>query len=410
LADSKYCRMCKSSDVVKFLDLGFSPPSDNFLRREQLELPEIHYPLTVYVCNKCGLCQLGFVVRQELLFNEDYPYESSITDTGRDHFHKMAAQICNRFNITSDSLVIDVGSNVGVLLSGFKSMGLHVLGIEPSSNIAKTAIKNGIDTISEFFSSKLAFKILEQYGKASIITGTNVFAHMDNLHDFVRAADILLTNEGVIILEAPYLGKMLDDLEYDTIYHEHLSYLSLKPMYEFFKELGMDVFDIEMHVIHGGTIRYFIGRKNRHPISENISKFLQIEEEGKIHSIERLKKFASDVENHRNQLNRLLMDLRKEGKKIIGISAPAKGNTLLNYCRIGPETLDYITEKSSLKIGKFTPGMHIPVYSEDILSKDKSDYALILAWNFAEEIIRNNQKYRNNGGKFIIPIPFPKII
>lgn len=203
---------------------------------------------------------------------------------------------------------------------------------------------------------------------------------------------------------------MLDDLEYDTIYHEHLSYLSLKPMYEFFKELGMDVFDIEMHVIHGGTIRYFIGRKNRHPISENISKFLQIEEEGKIHSIERLKKFASDVENHRNQLNRLLMDLRKEGKKIIGISAPAKGNTLLNYCRIGPETLDYITEKSSLKIGKFTPGMHIPVYSEDILSKDKSDYALILAWNFAEEIIRNNQKYRNNGGKFIIPIPFPKII
>lgn len=410
LTSIKYCRMCKSSDMVKFLDLGFSPPSDNFLKEEQLEFPEIHYPLTVYVCNKCGLCQLGFVVAGELLFNENYPYESSVTNTGRDHFHKMAVQICNRFNITSDSLAIDIGSNVGVLLSGFKSMGLHVLGIEPSSNIAKTAVRNGIDTISEFFSSELAFKILAQYGKASVITGTNVFAHIDDLHDFVKAADILLTEEGIIVLEAPYLGKMLDNLEYDTVYHEHLSYLSLKPMCEFFRELKMDVFDIEMHVIHGGTMRYFIGRKNKHPISENISKFLQVEEEDKIHSIERLKKFSKDVKNHRNQLNRLLADLKKEGKKIIGISAPAKGNTLLNYCRIGPEILDYITEKSSLKIGKFTPGMHIPVYSEDILSKDKSDYALILAWNFAEEIIRNNQEYHNNGGKFIIPIPFPKII
>ncbi len=410
LTNNKYCRMCKSSDVVKFLDLGFSPPSDNFLKEAQLEFPEIHYPLTVYVCNRCGLCQLGFIVSGELLFNENYPYESSVTNTGRDHFHKMAVQICNRFNITSNSLAIDIGSNVGVLLSGFKSMGLHVLGIEPSSNIAKTAVKNGINTISEFFSSELAFKILKQYGKASIITGTNVFAHIDDLHDFAKAVDILLTEEGVIVLEAPYLGKMLDNLEYDTIYHEHLSYLSLKPMCKFFGELGMDVFDIEMHVIHGGTMRYFIGRKNKRPISENISKFLQLEEDDKIHSIERLKKFSSDVENHRSQLNRLLTDLKREGKKIIGISAPAKGNTLLNYCRIGPEILDYITEKSSLKIGKFTPGMHIPVYSDDILSKDKSDYALILAWNFAEEIIRNNQEYHNNGGKFIIPIPVPRII
>lgn len=410
LTGNKYCRMCKSNDMVKFLDLGYSPPSDNFLKEEQLEFPEIHYPLNVYVCNECGLCQLGFVVSGELLFNEDYPYESSMTNTGRDHFHKMAMQICNKFNIASESLAIDIGSNVGVLLSGFKSMGLHVLGVEPSPNIAKTAIENGINTISEFFSSKLAFKILEQYGKASIITGTNVFAHINDLYDFVKAADILLTEEGIIVLEAPYLGKMLDSLEYDTIYHEHLSYLSLRPMYEFFRKLEMDVFDIEMHTIHGGTMRYFIGRKNKHPIAENISKFLQSEKSSKIHSIERLKKFSNDVENHRSNLNRLLTDLKGKGKKIIGISAPAKGNTLLNYCRIGPEILDYITEKSLLKIGKFTPGMHIPVYSEDILSKDKSDYALILAWNFAEEIIKNNQQYRDNGGKFIIPIPFPRII
>lgn len=404
------CRMCKNTNITKFLDLGFSPPSDNFLTEDELNCQEIHYPLNVYVCNDCGLFQLGYVVPRELMFNENYPYESSMTKTGREHFISMGIEICKKFNLLPDSLVIDVGSNVGVLLSGFRSQGLRVLGIEPSSNIAKIAVENGIDTITEFFSSDLALKLLQQVGNASVITATNVFAHINDLNDFVKAADNLLTEDGIIVIEAPYLVNMLDNLEYDTIYHEHLSYLSLKPMVKFFKMFGMEVFDAEMQSIHGGSLRYFIGRVGKRKVSENISKFLLLEEKHEIYSYERLKKFAKQVESHRNELNTLLSDLKRQDKRIVGVSAPAKGNTLLNYCKIGPEILDYITERSLLKIGKYTPGMHIPIYSDEMLLKDKPDYALILAWNFSEDIIRNNQQYRNNGGKFIVPIPHPQII
>lgn len=410
MSNKNVCRMCQSPNMTKFLDLGFAPPSDNFLTKEQLNNEETQYPLNVHICNDCGLCQLGYVVPPELMFNENYSYESSMTKTGSSHFISMAIEICKKFSLMPGSLVIDIGSNVGVLLSGFKSQGMRVLGIEPSSNIAKIAIKNGIDTISEFFSSKLALKIRQQKGNASIITGTNVFAHIDDLNDFVKAADVLLTEEGIIIIEAPYLVSMLDNLEYDTIYQEHLSYLSMKPMVKFFKRFRMDVFDAEMQSIHGGSLRYLIGREGKRPISKHISKFLLLEEKKKIYSEERLKNFSEDVKNHRNELNTLLSNIKKQGKKIVGISAPAKGNTLLNYCKIGTEILDYITEKSNLKIGKYTPGMRIPIYSDDMLIKDNPDYALILAWNFAEEIMRNNEQYRSKGGKFIVSIPHPHII
>ena len=404
------CRMCKSQNMLKFLDLGFSPPSDSFLTQTQLDLPEMHYPLSVFMCNDCGLCQLGQVVSKESMFNENYPYESSMTKSGVSHFTSMAIDICKKFNFPQGSLVIDVGSNVGVLLSAFKTQGMKVLGVEPSSNVAQISIKNGIDALNEFFSSKVALDIREQFGNASIITGTNVFAHVDDLDDFVKAVDILLSENGVLVIEAPYLVTMLDNLEYDTIYHEHLSYLSIKPMINFFNRNKMDVFNVEMQSIHGGSLRYFISRKGKYPISQSISNFLELEESKNIYSKERLEKFANDVIAHRQELNSFLFDLRKQGKRIVGISAPAKGNTLLNYCRIGPETLEYITEKSLLKIGKFTPGTHIPVYPDEQLLKDKPDYAVILAWNFADDIIKNNQQFKNAGGKFIIPIPHPRIV
>lgn len=406
----KNCRMCKSTNLEKFLDLGFLPLVDNFLAKEQLNQPETRYPLNVNICSDCGLFQLGYVVSPELMFNENYPYESSMTKTGRKHFISMATEICKEFDISPNSLAIDVGSNVGVLLSGFKSQGLRVLGIEPSSSVAKIAIKNGIDTVIEFFSSELALRIKERRGTASIIAGTNVFAHIDNLDDFVKAADILLNEEGIIVIEAPYLPDLLNNLEYDTIYHEHLSYLSLKPMVKFFKRFGMEVFNVEMQRIHGGSVRYFVGHEGKRPISDKTSECLHSEEKQEVYSANRLKKFAKDVENHRRNLTNLLLDLKKQRKKIVGISSPAKGNMLLNYCRIGPEILDYVTEKSSLKIGKYTPGMHIPIYPDSILLKDKPDYALILAWNFADEIIQNNDEYRKMGGKFIVPIPHPYIV
>lgn len=401
--------MCKSSKMFKVLDLGFSALADNFLTKEQLGEPETVYPLDVYMCENCGLFQLGYVVPPEIMYNESYPYESSTTQRGCSHFTAMAHSICDKFGLKGEDMAIDVGSNVGVLLSGFKSRGLKVLGVEPSSNIAQIAINNGIDTVPKFFNSKLASE-LGAVGRVSVITGTNVFAHIHDVEDFVRAADVLLSEKGVIVIEAPYLVKLLNHLEYDTIYHEHLSYLSLRPMAQFFSRLGFEVFDVEMQDIHGGSFRCFVGRKGKRGVSERIRDLTLLEEKEGVYSRERLGRFAQDVFNHRKELSYLLADLKKQGKRIAGISAPAKGNTLLNYCRIGPETLDYVTEKSKLKIGKFTPGMHIPVYSDDALLADRPDYALILAWNFAEEIIENNKKYREMGGKFIVPIPRPHVI
>ena len=404
------CRMCKSTNLYKFLDLGFSALSDGFLTEENLEKPEIFYPLNVLFCKDCGLSQLGHIVPPEYMFNKNYPYDSSTTKTGRDHFTNMGYDICKIFNLKSKSLIVDVGSNTGVLLSSFKSKKMNVLGIEPSSNVASIARKNGIKTFTDFFSKKLAKKTVQKFGKASVLTATNVFAHIDNLDDFMDGAKILLDETGILVIEAPYLVKLIDNLEYDTIYHEHLSYMSVKPLQRFCRKHNMELFNVELKEIHGGTVRYFIGKKNKYPISKNIAKFLKLEHKKKIYSKKHLDIFAKKVESHRTELMNLLYDLKKSGKTIVGISAPAKGNTLLNYCKIGPEILDYVTEKNPLKIGKFTPGMHIPVYSDKKLSTHKSDYALVLAWNFAEEIMKNNESYKKNKGKFIIPLPSPKII
>lgn len=404
------CRLCKSKNLFKFLDLGFTPISDQILTKEQLDQPEVTYPITINSCNECGFCQLGYVVPPKLMYNENYSYDSSATKTLREHHLSMAKKICDHFKFNVNSLVIDIGSNAGVLLSGFRDAGFNVLGIDPSVNVANIARSKGIDVIGEFFSTSLAVKIKEKYGEVSIITGTNVFAHIDDLDDFFKAADILLSKDGIIVIEVPHLISLLENLEYDTIYHEHLSYLSLKPLKDFCKKLGMDVFNVEFQDIHGGSLRYFIGREGLREISGNISKCLQLEEDKGIYKKERLEKFASDVKNQKKELNSLLWGLKKEGKKLIGISAPAKGIALTNYCKIGPDLLDYITEKNPLKIGKFSPGMHIPIIEEEKILEDKPDYGLILAWNFAGEIIMNNQKFKENGGKFIIPIPHPHIV
>ncbi len=404
------CRLCNSTKLNRFLDLGYSPISDQIRTSEQLDQPETSYPITVNNCNECGFCQLGYVVPLELMYNENYSYDGSATETLRNHHIGMANQISERFKLKEKSLAVDIGSNAGVLLSGFRDKGMTVLGIDPSVNVANIARKKGIHVIGEFFSSELAKKIKKEFGEATIITGTNVFAHIDDLNDFFRAADILLSSEGIIVIEAPYLITLLDNLEYDTIYHEHLSYISLKPLHTFCKKMKMEVFDVENNDIHGGSLRLFIGREGIKEISKNVEKFLKLEQEKQIYDNERLNQFSKDVKKQRIELNTLLWKLKNEGKKIVGISAPAKGNALTNYCKIGTDLLDYITEKNHLKIGKFTPGMHIPILSEDKLLEDKPDYGLILAWNFAEEIIKNNQEFRNNGGKFIIPIPHPKII
>ena len=404
------CRLCLNSNLYPFLDLGHSALSDNFLNHSQLKESEIFYPLAVNFCRDCGFFQLSYVVPPEIMFNKDYPYDSSTTKIGRDHFTSMAFEIAEKFKFPENSLAIDIGSNAGVLLSGFKTKGFKVLGVEPSSKIAEIALKNDIETIVDFFSIELTSKILKQYGKSSIITATNVFAHIDDLENFVNGVKKLLNKNGIFVIEAPYLVNLIENLEYDTIYHEHLSYISLKPLITFFEKFDLEVFHVEKHSIHGGTMRYFIGNKGEYKKTDSINNFLKIESNSQIYSESYLDIFSTKVHEHREKLMNLLYDLKKKGKKIVGISAPAKGNTLLNFCKIDSNLLDYLTEKNPLKINKFSPGMHIQVNSDEKILDDMPDYALILAWNFADEIIKNNHEYQKRGGKFILPIPDPKII
>lgn len=404
------CRLCNSPNLTAFLDLGFTPPADSFLRREQLKEPETHYPLEVMVCDKCGFIQLGMVVSPEVLYRQDYPYESSITQSGRRHWGEFAKTVTQRVGLGPQDLVIDVGSNVGVLLSAFRDCGTRILGVDPASNIVRIAEKNGVETVNEFFNLDTARRIREEKGQATVITGTNVFAHVDDLRNFMAGIDLLLNERGVFIFEAPYFENLINKFEYDTIYHEHLSYLSLKPLLPFFADFGMEVFDVEQRDIHGGSFRVYVTRKGRMPIAPIVAEMAKAEEEKGLHKIESLRAFAKSVEQNRQDLIWMLRDLKHKGNRIAAVSAPAKGMTLLNYCRLGTETLDFVTEKSKLKIGRFTPGTHIPVVTDDDLLKQMPQYALLLAWNFAEEIMNNLDEYRKRGGKFIIPIPQPRIV
>jgi hypothetical protein len=362
------------------------------------------------ICGDCRLVQLSHVVPPELLFQREYPYESSTTETGRKHYYSMATELGTRYNLSAKDLVIDIGSNVGVLLTGFKARGARVLGIEPAKDVCLTANKNGIETINEFFGEIVAQSIVKTKGKAKVITGTNVVAHINDLHALVRGLDALLQQNGVFVFEAPYLLHLLEKLEYDTIYHEHLSYLCLTPIKRLVEQHGMEIIDVQEVSIHGGTMRYHIARKNDFQVSPAVGHYLTLEQDKGVLELDYLMKFARRVENHRTELAWLLRSLKKEGRRIAGVSAPAKGMTLLNYCRIGPETLDFITEKALLKVGKFTPGMHIPVVPDSDLMEKMPDYALLLAWNFADEIMRNLNEYRLKGGKFIIPVPSPRIV
>lgn len=392
------------------MDLGFSPPSDQFLSVAQLQQSETYYPLNVYMCDACGLAQLGYVVPPEILYQNEYPYESSTTATGQAHWSAFARSVVQECQLTTNSLVVDIGSNVGVLLSAFKDLSMRVQGVDPAPNIVEIANGRGIDTICDFFSMKSVEAIIEKKGHASLVTGTNVFAHVDNLDSFVTAVFRLLEKDGVFVFEAPYLVDLIKKIEYDTIYHEHLSYISVKPLIQFFKKFGMEVFDIHRTEIHGGSIRVFVQKQSRYAVSNRVGHLLAIEDQEGIYSHENLKVFANRVYQHRDELTWLLKSLKKEGKKIAAVSAPAKGMTLLNYCRIGAEYIDFVTEKSRLKIGRFTPGVHIPVVPDSELLKHKPDYALVLAWNFADEIIKNLDDYRKQGGKFIVPIPKPTVI
>lgn len=406
------CRMCESSNLYEFLDLGFLPPADKILTEKHLDEPEIHFPLRVAQCQECGLTQLTYVVDPEILYGETYSYESSITETGKKHFFEMADSIFDKFNLRANDLIIDIGSNVGVLLEGFKRNGLRVLGIDPAPRIVEIANNKGIETINGFINPTLVEQIVNKKGKAKIITATNVFAHIDDKNRLMQSLKILLDEDGIFVIEVPYLVDLIDNFEYDTIYLDHIEYLSIKPLIKFFKKHNFEVFDVERYEIHGKSIRVFVCFKEKHQISENVYQLIDLEEQKGIYDKNTLDEFSKKVRQHKKEFIDLIHELKKQGKKIVGISAPAKGNTLLNYCKLHNYYIDYMTEKSKIKLDHYTPGMHIPIIEEENLLENMPDYGIIFAWNFADEIIKNpiNQEFLKRGGKFIKPIPRPVII
>lgn len=404
------CRVCKRKNLEKVFSLGPTPLANAFLEVSQIDQPESFYPLDVYFCKDCSLLQLGHAISPEVLFR-NYVYASSTSPVFVAHFEEFAEDVYKRFNLNGGSLVIDIGSNDGILLKPFKKREANVLGIDPAEKIAEMATKQGIETIARFFSFDLAKEIVEQYGKAKVVTATNVFAHIDDLDEAIRGVKKLLTADGVLIIEVPYLMDFLKKGLFDTVYHEHLSYFALKPLITLFDKLGMVVFDVQKVATHGGSLRVFVKKvKGSYKICQSVNRLLKKEAKMKLSFIDVYREFARRVYKNKARLIKLLADLKAKDKKIVGYGAAAKGNTLLNFFGIGVETLDFIVDDSPLKQGLYTPGRHIPVVSSSELYKRKPDYVLISAWNFAEPIMQNHVKFAKMGGKFIIPVPQPKIV
>lgn len=406
----KECRVCKSIDLHKFLDFGIQPAADAFLKKEQLELKEPKYPLEVWFCKNCGHVQLGYIAPRKPLF-ESFTYLSSVSKTMRENFQNIADEAVSRFNLGTESLIVDIGCNDGALLKCFRELGTRVLGIDPSPTV-KFAIAEGIDVIDDFFNEYVAQDVLKKYGKVSCVIGTNVFAHVDDYDSFLNGLNTILEDDGIMIWEFPYLVDTLNKMEFDTMYHEHLSYFSLKPLITLFKRFDMELFDVKRNPIHGGSIRIFVKRsigkwKVNHDV---INDLLELEKNMRLDSLDTYLEFAQNVEKVREDFIYLLKKLKSEGKKIVGNGAPAKGNALLNYCGIGPEIIDYLAEINPIKQGLYNPGMHIPVVSLEQMHKDNPDYMVILPWNIKDDIIKQEEEFKQRGGKFIIPIPSPTIM
>lgn len=402
------CFICSNTDLKLIINLGKHPPPLNFLTKIQIQnRKERSFPLKLFYCKKCGLCQLGNVINPELMFKK-YTYTSGISVDFRNHLNSLVKTLVKKFQLGSSDFVIDIGSNDGTLLSYFRSHGMKVLGVEPS-NIARLALANRISTINKFFDVQVAKKILQNEGTAKIITATNVFAHVNKLDSFMKGVKMLLDTFGIFVSESQYLLDIIEKLEYDTIYHEHLRYYALKPLMMLFAQYDMEIFDVERIPSHGGSIRVYAGHKGIFSKSNSIKKLIKEEESKELYSLSTLKLFAKRIKENKDILMSLLFDLKRQGKKIVGISAPARSSTILNYCGINSKILDYIVEKGQLKIGKYTPGTHIKVVDDEILIQEQPDYALLLSWHLKNSVVT---KIRNDGydGKIIVPLPQVEIM
>lgn len=403
------CRFCGSSAVLRFLKMGNMPLAGGFLRKEDIAGEKL-YPLDVYLCSECKLVQLLDVVPREVLFGE-YFYMSSTTKTLTRHFKDLAKLFSDKF-LDDGSFVVEIGSNDGVLLSPLKELGIRAVGFEPSRNISKIAAEKGLDVVNDYFTCKTAAEAAKRMGKADLVSASNVFAHIEDLHDVVEGVDEILKENGIFVFEVHYLLDIIQKMQYDTIYHEHLYYHSLTALTSFFREHGMEIFDVQRIPIHEGSIRVFVKREGdkKHEKTSEVTNLIEIERKAGLDVQGTFVQFGQDVASHRTKLVSMLRKLKAEGKNIIGYGAPGRGNTLLNYCGIGKDILDYVTDESPTRQGKFIPGMHIPIVSPANIVKTKPDIALMLAWSYRKEILEKEKEFVKNGGKFIVPLPEPKII
>lgn len=401
------CRICGSKNLFKFLELGPMPLANRFV--SELSEEEPYYPLDVYYCNDCGLVQLLDIVPPEDIFNDDYAYFTGASEPMREHFARLVEDAQLHLPLTGDSLVVDVGCNDGTLLECFsEKTKAELLGIDPAVNVVQSAIQKGIKVVPEFFSEESALRLCEEYGKADIITAINVLAHTPDLNGFAKAISRLLSDKGLLIVEVPYLKNLIENFEFDTIYHEHYSYFGLSSLVCLFELHGMSVTDVVPLHVHGGSLQLYVRKEYEN--NPAVEKMLIDERLRGFHTKNMYRVWGADVVSFRDELLSFLQLLKAEGKRIIGYGASAKGNTLLNYCKIGTGILDYVTDTTPFKQGKYTPGTHIPIYSPDKFHEDPPDYALILAWNYSDEIIKKEKEYVDQGGKFIVPIPEPRVI
>lgn len=403
LSKNTCCRVCGKPKLYGFLELGPQPPANAFLESENQFKHEKLFPLDVYFCPSCGLVQLTDIVSADLLFRDYAYFTGKSSRTMQHHFKQLAHKLTLEYNLKSEDLVVEVGSNDGTFLKNFKT---RIVGVDPAENVAKQANANGVPTVCDYFNAESAWKILNRHGQAKVITAANVLAHVNNLYDFMAGVNLLLAQDGVFVIEVAHFLELYKRNEFDTVYHEHLSYFLTSPLSLLALRFNMVDFRVEKIPVHGGSIRCYFKRA----VQPHLPRIYQTEMKCGLYVFQTYLTLAEAVNKTRKDLTALLAKLKKKGKQIVGYGAPAKGNTLLNYCQIGTDTLDYVTDTTPYKQGKFTPGMHIPVVSPDVFHKNPPDYALMLPWNYKEEILIKEQAFIKNGGKFIVPIPQPQIL
>jgi len=406
------CRFCKTELEHVFIDLFNSPPSNSFLTKEQLNEPEVFYPLKVYTCSNCFLVQIDEYKKSDAIFNNEYVYYSSYSSSWLAHAKRYVELMTERFGLNKDSQVIEIASNDGYLLQYFKQKNIPVLGIEPTANTAKVAEEKGIESIVDFFGVRLAKALVGKGIQADVLLGNNVLAHVPDINDFVAGMKIVLKADGVITMEFPHLMQLIENSQFDTIYHEHFSYLSFYTVKKIFEAQGLEMFDVDELPTHGGSLRIYAKHKkdNSKKISDNINALLKKEEDKGMLDLSYYNNFQQKALNIKLAFTNFLIQQKKAGKKVAAYGAAAKGNTLLNYCGIKNDLIDFVVDANPHKQNKWLPASHIPVVNEEYLKQTKPDYVVIFPWNLKDEIIKQLNYIKDWNAQFVIAIPELKFI